>query len=147
MPRRMKEDVEGMGTWGLGELGDQPACGIGLSLGKGERNKGRWWRHFGQHSSSRRVLQDCRGVFKPKWLVRGVLGLLVVDPLRVPAIHWELLVRRETSKSARVEIRGCYLRRPFSQAPAVGDMRGAFPCFPQGPCPFSYFMTCGILAL
>ena len=47
MPRRMKEDVEGLGAWGLGGLGVQPACGIGLSLGKGERNKGRWWRHFG----------------------------------------------------------------------------------------------------
>lgn len=85
-------------------------------------------------------------MFKLKWLVRGVLGLLVVDPLRVPAIHWELLVRWEASESAGVEIRGCYLLWPFSQAPAVGDVRGAFPCFPQGPCPFFYFMTYGILA-
>ena len=115
-------------------------------LGEGERNKRRWWKHFGQHSSSRRVLQDCRGVLKPKWLVRGVLGLFVVDPLRVPAIHWELLVRWEASELAGVEIRGWYLGWPISQGPAVGDMRGAFPCFPQGPCPFFHFMTCGILA-
>ena len=115
-------------------------------LGEGERNKRRWWKHFGQHSSSRRVLQDCRGVLKPKWLVRGVLGLFVVDPLRVPAIHWELLVRWEASELAGVEIRGWYLGWPVSQGPAVGDMRGAFPCFPQGPCPFFHFMTCGILA-
>ena len=76
MPRRMKEDVEGLGGWGSWGI-SQPVVS--------ERNKGRWWKHFGQHSSSRRVLQDCTGVFKPKWLVRGVLGLLIVDPLRVPA--------------------------------------------------------------
>lgn len=134
------------GAGGLGELGDQSACGIGPSLGEGERNKGRWWKHFGQHSSSRRVLQDCRGVFKPKWLVRGILGLIVVDLLRVPAICWKPLVRREASESAGVEFRGWYLGWPVSRAPVAGDMRGAFPCFPQGPCPFFHCTICGILA-
>ena len=117
-----------MGTWtagcvgagGLGELGDQPACGIGLSLGEGERNKGRWWKHFGQHSSSRSILQDCPGVFKPKWLVRGILGLIVVDLLRVPTICWKPLVRREASESAGVEFRGCIWGGPLVRLLLLG---------------------------